>query len=200
MNQEEKLKEFSTILIEETDTFYKWSEGVIRISGDILELIAHKVEEKCGRSSLLESGSHKPGRDQEVYGESVSSKSSKLEDNNFKISSYRLTTCENIEDFIYEIKKRDESFTKYLVCLTEVLENKHIVRWGFIDKSKTDISNVDWNYVYGKSGRKSKLQSSDGKFNIHFSMSNQLWINLTIDDFDTICTYEYDLKKWNVTK
>jgi hypothetical protein len=76
-----------------------------------------------------------------------------------------------------------------------VLENKHIVRWGFIDKSKTDISNVDWNYVYGKSGRKSKLQSSDGKFNIHFSMSNQLWINLTIDDFDTICTYEYDLKK-----
>jgi hypothetical protein len=195
MNQEEKLKEFSTILIEETDTFYKWSEGVIRISGDILELIAHKVEKKCGRSSLLESGSHKPGRDQEVYGESVSSKSSKLEDNNFKISSYRLTTCENIEDFIYEIKKRDESFTKYLVCLTEVLENKHIVRWGFIDKSKTDISNVDWNYVYGKSGRKSKLQSSDGKFNIHFSMSNQLWINLTIDDFDTICTYEYDLKK-----
>jgi hypothetical protein len=195
MNQEEKLKEFSTILIEETDTFYKWSEGRVRIKGEVLELIAHKVEEKCGRSSLLEYGSHKPGRDQEVYGESVSSKSSKLEDNNFKISSYRLTTCETTEDFIYEIKKRDESFTKYLVCLTEVLENKHIVRWGFIDKSKTDISNVDWNYVYGKSGRKSKLQSSDGKFNIHFSMSNQLWINLTIDDFDTICTYEYDLKK-----
>jgi hypothetical protein len=195
MNQEEKLKEFSTILIEETDTFYKWSEGIIRISDKILELIAHKVEVRCGRSSLWESGSHKPGRDQEIFGKSVSSKSSKLEDGNFKISSYRLTTCESIDDFIYEIKKRDESFTKYLVCLTEVLENKHIVRWGFIDKSKTDISNVDWNYVYGKSGRKSKLQSSDGKFNIHFSMSNQLWINLTIDDFDTICTYEYDLKK-----
>ena len=120
MNQEEKLKEFSTILIEETDTFYKWSEGRVRIKGEVLELIAHKVEEKCGRSSLLEYGSHKPGRDQEVYGESVSSKSSKLEDNNFKISSYRLTTCETTEDFIYEIKKRDESFTKYLVCLTEV--------------------------------------------------------------------------------
>jgi hypothetical protein len=195
MNQEEKLKEFSTILIEETDTFYKWSEGVIRISGDILELIAHKVEKKCGRSSLLESGSHKPGKDQEVYGESVSSKSAKLEGNDFKISSYRLTTCETIEDFIYEIKKRDESFTKYLVCLTEVLENKHIVRWGFIDKSKTDISGLEWKYKYGKTGRESALVTLDGKYQIKFSMSNQLWINLTIDDFDTICTYEYDLKK-----
>lgn len=195
MNQEEKLKEFSTILIEETDRFYQWSEGFSRIKGENLELIAHKVEKRCGRNSLLEYGSHKPGKDQEVYGESVSSKSAKLEDNNFKISSYRLTTCETIEDFIYEIKKRDKSFTKYLVCLTEVIEKKHIVRWGFIDKSKTDISNVEWNYVYGKSGRKSKLQSNDEKFNIHFSMSNQLWINLTIDDFDIICTYEYDLNK-----
>ena len=198
MEKEEKYICFSDALLQETHKFYQYYEGDMTISDKNLEFVAHRAEKSCGRSSLWESGSHKSGRDQEILGESVSSKSSRLEDNyNFKISSYRLTTCETIEDFINEIEKRDKSFTKYLVCLTKVLDDKHIVRWGFIDKSKTDISNVEWNYVYGKSGRKSSLQSSDGKFKIQFSMSSQLWIKLTLDDFDTICTYEYELKNTN---
>lgn len=194
MNKQKNI-EFANALLEETDIFYQWSNGRMRIGDKVLELIIDKAENRCGRDSLWESGSHRPGKDQEVNGESVSSKSSKLVRNKFGISSYRLTTCETVEDFINEIKKRDESFSKYLVCLTEEFKNKHVVRWGFVDKLKTDISGLEWKYKYGKSGRKSALVTLNGKYQIKFSMSNQLWINLTFDDFETICTYEYNLKK-----
>ena len=197
MNEQEKHICFSNTLLEETNTFYQWSEGEIRITDKVLELITHKSERKCGRNSLWESGSHSPGRDQEVNGVSVSSKSAKLSKNNFQISSYRLTQCETIEDFVNEIKKRDESFTKYLVCLTEEINNKHIVRWGFIEKDKANISNAEWEYTYKKDGTLTGLQSLDGKFKIVFSMSKQLWLSFTLSDFDIICTYEYELKNTN---
>jgi hypothetical protein len=197
MNEQEKHICFGNTLLEETNTFYEWSEGEIRITDKVLELITHKSERKCGRNSLWESGSHSPGRDQEVNGVSVSSKSAKLEDNNFKISSYRLTQCKTVEDFVNEIKKRDESFTKYLVCLTEEINDKHIVRWGFIEKDKANISNAEWEHTYKKDGTLTGLQSLDGKFKIVFSMSNQLWISFTLSDFDIICTYEYELKNTN---
>lgn len=197
MNEQEKHICFSNALLEETNTFYQWSEGKIRITDKVLELIIDKSERKCGRNSLWESGSHSPGRDQEVDGVSVSSKSSKLNGDSFQISSYRLTKCKIIEDFVSEIKKRDESFTKYLVCLTEEINNKHIVRWGFIEKDKANIANTEWEFTYNKEGNSNGLQSLDGKFKIVFSMSSQLWISFTLSDFDIICTYEYELKNTN---
>lgn len=197
MNEQEKYICFGDALLEETHAFYQFSEGFMRISDKNLELIIHKSERKCGRNSLWESGSHSPGRDQEVNGVPVSSKSSKLNGNNFQISSYRLTKCKIIEDFVTEIKKRDESFTKYLVCLTEEINNKHIVRWGFIEKDKANIANSEWEFTYNKEGSSNGLRSLDGKFKIVFSMSNQLWLSFTLSDFDIICTYEYELKNTN---
>ncbi len=198
MNEEEKYICFGNALLEETHIFYQFSEGFIRISDKNLELIIHKSERKCGRNSLWESGSHSSGRDQEVDGVSVSSKSGKLNGDNFQISSYRLTKCKIIEDFVTEIKKRDESFTKYLVCLTEEINNKHIVRWGFIEKDKADIANTEWEFNYNKKeGSSNGLLSLDGKFKIVFSMSKQLWLSFTLSDFDIICTYEYELKNTN---
>ena len=76
MNKQKNI-EFANALLEETDIFYQWSNGRMRIGDKVLELIIDKAENRCGRDSLWESGSHRPGKDQEVNGESVSSKSSK---------------------------------------------------------------------------------------------------------------------------
>jgi hypothetical protein len=128
-------------------------------------------------------------------GEPVSSKSSKLNGSKFKISSYRLTTCETIEEFKNEITKRDESFTRYLVCLTQELKNKHIVKWGFISKDKADTSTIEWEFTYNKEGKKTGLISKDRRFKISRKMSNQLWINFNLTDLDVFCTFEYELNK-----
>ena len=186
---------FSDALLEETNIFYQWSEGEIRITSKVLELIVHKSERKCGRNSLWESGSHKPGRDQVVNDVSVSSKSAKLDGDKFEVSSYRLTKCKTIEDYRNEISKRDETFSKYLVCLTEEIENKHIVRWGFISKDKADTSKIEWEYTYNEEGKKNGLISEDKRFTITYSMSHQLWIKFKLSDLDIICTFEYELNK-----
>jgi hypothetical protein len=195
MNEEEKHICFADSLLKETDIFYKWSEGEIRITSKVLELIVHKSEKKCGRNSLWESGSHKPGRDQVVNNVPVSSKSAKLEGDKFEVSSYRLTKCKTIEDYRNEITKRDETFSKYLVCLTEVIENKHIVRWGFITKDKADTSKIEWDYFYDEEDNKKGLISKDKRFTITYSMSHQLWIKFNLSDLDIICTFEYELNK-----
>jgi hypothetical protein len=186
---------FSDALLEETKIFYKWSEGEIRITSKVLELIVHKSEKKCGRNSLWESGSHKPGRDQVVNDVPVSSKSAKLEGDKFEVSSYRLTKCKTIDDYRNEISSRDETFSKYLVCLTEVFEDKHIVRWGFITKDKADTSKIEWDYTYNEEGKKNGLISKDKRFTITYSMSHQLWIKFKLSDLDIICTFEYELNK-----
>lgn len=197
----DKFKLFSEELKKETHNFYQWSNGKMRISDSNLEFIVDKAEKSCGRDSLWESGSHKPGKDQYVFDIPVSCKSAKIKNGIFKISSYRLTTCETTEEFVNEILKRDESFQKYLVCLTEELEDKHIVTWAFIDKSRTNLLNQQWEIKHKKNGKESCLQTPDEKFAIFFSMSNQLWIKLNYSDLDVLCEYEYFFnKEINVTE
>lgn len=198
MNQEEKLREFSNALLDETYETYKWSRGKTNIKGEIMEITADKAEERCGRDSLWKSGSHKSGFDMNIMGEPNSLKAVKIKSKNkntFKLSSYRLTTCKTIDEINKEIQKRDESFEKYLVCLTYETSNKHIVKWGSLIKSKIDFKNIEWIEKFGKKGMFSGYKSKDNKFFIHKSMSNQLWFEVNEDYLDIICTYEYELKK-----
>lgn len=191
----EKYNEFADELKKLTHNFYQWTKGEMRISDKNLEFIASNAEKNLGRDSGWKYNSHKSGKDLIIFGEPVSCKSATLNKNQFKISSYRLTNCVTIEDFKTEISKRDNTYKYHLLCLTQELSDRHIVRWGFVDKSKTDISSVDFNMVYNKKKNKpSLLESKDKKYKIVFSCSNQLWIYLKYSDLQVICEYEFILK------
>jgi hypothetical protein len=190
--------EFSEALLEETTQTYKWSKGNVRIKGDVMEVTAHKAEERCGRKSLWKSGSHKSGFDMNIMEEPNSLKAIRVKSKKkktFRLSSYRLTTCKTTEEINKEIQKRDESFEKYLICLTYETSKKHIVKWGSLIKSKINFKNIEWIEKFGRKGTFSGYKSKDNKFFIHKSMSNQLWFEVNEDDLEIICTFEYELNK-----
>lgn len=157
----------------------------------ILQIVDAKVEHI--------GGNHLPGSDVKLWDNDTgvttafSCKSCKIEGKYMKVSSYRMTKCSTIEDFIDEIDVKRANFQYYSLLARK--ENK---------KNKTEIESIDyqlyiipaelikakllqWKTNTNKRTEKITSWATDRKngvsMSIQKSMSNQLWIELSLDLF-----------------
>jgi hypothetical protein len=147
-------------------------------------------------------GSHSPGCDIETDKGKFSNKSAKYEAKGsaFSISSYRLTSVTNsdnpgtLEDIFQEINKR-KNFDYYSVILREETANGGFkYDWYLIpsDYGAFNPLNFNWIPTIGKRGKNvgkhigwntnSSINDATGSMSITFSMSSQLWINLSVTE------------------
>jgi hypothetical protein len=143
-------------------------------------------------------GSHKSGGDLSCSLGNFSNKSTQYKNKNtsFEISSYRLTTvCSdktpgNIEEIIAEINKRKD-FAFYSIIVREDTDTQILYDWYLIpsDFPALNPASYIWNPKIGKTG-KNKGSTTGWETNtlngcsmsITFSMSSQLWIDVTITE------------------
>ena len=133
-------------------------------------------------------GSHKSGKDIEVYNYSFSCKSMVAERGIAILSSFRTTTHNTIEDKIDFIDNHGKNFSHYLIAARTKEENSLKYIAYMIDADYVKASNYDWEETYGKqrknSGKFTGWQTNylDGiKLKIAHSMSDQLWIYMDIN-------------------
>ena len=150
-------------------------------------------------------GSHKSGGDLSCSIGDLSNKSSQYDNGNktFKISSYRLTSIcsdknpSNIDDIIKEIDLR-KNFNNYSIIVRKNTCNEILYDWYLIpsDFPALNPSSYKWTAKIAKIGNKKGSVIgwntdviNGSSMSISFSMSSQLWINLSITD---------DIKKYIV--
>ena len=161
------------------------------INSEILEISGFKV-------IISSNGSHLSGMDILCDLGSISNKSSKYNKNKdeFSISSYRLTTvcsdknCGNITNIINEINSR-KNYDYYSFIIRNELNDIIEYDWYLIP-SEYEILNpnsYEWGPMLGKRGNKVGEQIGwvtnellGSKMSISFSMSSQLWINISVTE------------------
>lgn len=143
------------------------------------------------------SGSHQSGCDLKTSRlGNLSNKTSKIQNNKFSMSSYRLTTvCDinkpgNIPDILAEINKRSASYENYSLLLRDHINDTTIkYKWYILPKTLSiiDPNKYKWNVMIGKQGKNKGLQvgwitnTVNGcSMKITFSMSSQLWITTSL--------------------
>lgn len=143
-------------------------------------------------------GSHKSGGDLSCSLGGLSNKSTMYETGNtsFKISSYRLTTvCSDktpgkIEEIIAEINNR-KNFTFYSIIVRDETEKQILYDWYLIpsDFPALNPASYTWRPKLGKRGKNEGAPTgwetdiiNGSSMSITFSMSSQLWMDVTITD------------------
>jgi hypothetical protein len=137
-------------------------------------------------------GSHKSGCDIVCEYGKLSNKSTKIKNNKFSISSYRLSSvCSdrnvgNISDIIAEINNR-KNFDYYSLLLREEEEKKINYKWYMLpcDFQYLNPEKYEWEKKMGSRKNNKDKQLGwktnvvDGCYmDITFSMSSQLWIHM----------------------
>ena len=114
----------------------------------------------------------------------ISAKAGEIKNNKIAISSYRLTTFDNLEDKLSFIRDQHNSFGFYLICAREI--KKDTISY-YVIKVPSDRLAPTWltdknNWAKTKFGY--ELKEGFG-FNarIVFKMSHQLWYSIPVDYF-----------------
>jgi hypothetical protein len=127
-------------------------------------------------------GSHNSGKDITFKdNKAVSCKSCKIQKGSVDISSYRMTKCKCINDFIHEIDIVRANFDAYAIIAREEKKDSYTYSIYSIPSSKVKAGNLQWSVKHNAKGNISKWYSNtvDGvSMTITPSMSNQLWIKL----------------------
>lgn len=212
------ISQLGTLDIKSTDTYAKFiSENKEKLSMNLQKAIKgyHVVSKepikearweeineqvfKKSNCNIIEtaSGSHMSGCDirTEQVG-NLSNKTSKIKDDVFNISSYRLSSvCHfqrpgEIKDILEEITKKSKSYENYSILLREDIDKTTTCyKWLIIPKT-LDVLNsnkYEWSPMIGKRGPNKGLQvgwctnvNNGCSMKITFSMSSQLWINISL--------------------
>lgn len=145
-----------------------------------------------GLSPQCKNGSHLPGKDvtavfDDDTTQKYSCKSCKIHRGIISISSYRLTTCTTIPQFIYEIDVKRNNFDSYAILAREdVIEEQEILYTLYmIPSSFIKAGDFQWKEHYSTSERFTgwHTDTKDGmSMSITKSMSNQLWIKIPIEN------------------
>ena len=178
------------------------------IKGEVIEHVVGQVVTKFYPKSIIELGTHNQGGDINVNG-SISSndnpnlKSGKISDNGeLTLSSHRLTSCVNeelnvtdegkminLKNILTHLAKKN---SPYLAFPQDVLKRELYVCW--VDLDFLQFNDFNWEIKWG--AQKQNLgqfqgyrgTSLDGgiKLTITQSMSYQLWINLSRNNYKIV--------------
>lgn len=142
-------------------------------------------------------GGHQPGRDISVVdgvrrvGVSCKSCKDKRGVKHLSLSSYRMTKCHSVNDFIKCIDIERANFDFY--GLLSRCENEEMVQYAvhFIPAELVKANKLEWTEKLDKEGEKIvgwESEERDGvQMSVVRSMSNQLWIKLRKDVFAEHC-------------
>jgi len=163
-------------------------------------------------------GSHKSGKDINVYEYGFSCKSMTTDKNGVAaLSSFRTTTFNTLEDKIDFIDNGGKNFTHYLVIARRELTNHLRYKTYMIDANYIKASEFDWAETFGKQRRNQgeltgwETQYRNGlQLKIARKMSDQLWIYLDTDRLsdvegvrvltETLIRYDQIGRKWDEIK
>jgi hypothetical protein len=166
------------------------------IKESVWESILCQVLKKVGINYEYTIGSHTPGQDITIDDDNIlSCKTCKETKKDLNISSYRLTKCKTIDDFVHEIDNVRANFTHYIILSRS--ENKTNITYNLYLIPSERIKAIDhkWETKY-KKNKEISLWKTDNKNGVQMSitpsMSNQLWVKLDKSQFvnNKICTIE----------
>ena len=152
------------------------------------ESVLHCALSGVGCEHEWKNGGHQSGWDIKVGTIGISCKSCKKEKDNLKISSYRMTTCSTIQEFITEIDETRANFEYYSVLARTETTDDITYSAYMIPSNVIKAKNHEWQ-EHRKKDKVTRWTSNivDGvKMSISTSMSNQLWI-----DVREACIKEY---------
>jgi hypothetical protein len=169
------------------------------INEKIWEDLNSLIFEKSGIEVTSKSdGNHLSGMDIRCSLGGISNKSSKYSPHkrSIDISSYRMTTVCNqktmgsISEIMEEINQK-KNFEYYSIIAREEMKYKNHYDWLFIpsDYYLLNPTSYDWVPMIGKKGKNKDVQIgwttneiNGSKMDITFSMSSQLWIQLSMTE------------------
>jgi hypothetical protein len=164
----------------------------------VWENLFARISQIEGAETEHKAGNHLPGSDVKIQDidtdnmTSFSCKSCKIERNYMKVSSYRMTKCNTIDDFIDEIDVKRANYNFYsLLARKENKKNNEIVSIDYylyiIPAKLIKASTLQWRIQTNKHTQKITSWVTERKngvsMSIQKSMSNQLWIELSLDFF-----------------
>lgn len=149
------------------------------------EYICVQAAEAIQMSYEYDEGSHTCGQDMVLDGQIMSCKTSSitLTSGNVKMSSYRMTKCSKVADFIHEIDVVRKNFDYYLWLVRRETSKGKIVSYHvyMVPSTLFTAGKLVWSETNEAS--KSKVWSGWGsayKMQIVGAMSNQLWIDVPL--------------------
>lgn len=156
----------------------------------VWETILCSALDSIGAKYEYSNGSHQSGVDIVLDTGSISCKSCKETRTSLSLSSYRMTTCKTIEEFVKEIDVVRANFSHYALisrieAIDDITYNIYLIPSSLIkagDKQWTiKHKRVDVNTI----SQWDTIKTDGVQFSIKAAMSNQLWINLDKDIFKT---------------
>lgn len=168
------------------------------IKESVWESILCQVFDKMNIEFKYKSGSHTPGQDITIDDDNIlSCKTCKETKHELNISSYRLTKCKTIDDFVHEIDTVRANFTHYAVLSRNESETNITYSLYLIPAEKIKAKYHEWETKYKKNKEISLWKTNQNnrvQMSISPSMSNQLWIKLDKLQFANhkICTIEIE--------
>lgn len=155
-------------------------------------------------------GKHSSGKDNRFDNWNISNKTGKIESQNIKISSYRLTTVCNdkepgkIEEIISEIEKRDKSFHYYSILLRKEGDHMTSYYWYIIPKDYYPFNprKQEWKEKVGVKGKKRGgiVGWECDYMEIIFSMSSQLWYKFRLEEIEKYLICKVDVDEGDLEK
>lgn len=148
----------------------------------VWENIVSLALKRANISFVWYQGRHVSGKDFMINGKGVSCKTCKETNNNLDISSYRLTTCANSNDFAEQIDQKRANF-QYTLLLSRI-ENTdgYVYNVYAIPAHVTKVGDKVFRERLNKRNEKIvgwDTECVDGvRMRIEKSMSNQLWIRI----------------------
>ena len=138
---------------------------------------------------VYDNGSHQSGKDLTINNINISSKSCKETKKYLNISSYRLTTCSTITEFVEEIDIKRNNYDYYMIIsrYEDKLYNIYVIPAILIK-----ASDKNWNIKYKRNNKNEiscwNTEEKNGiSLSIKKSMSNQLWINIDKNYYNNFC-------------
>lgn len=158
-----------------------------KVSSVLWEEILYKSFLANGLKSEWNMGGHGAGTDVKCEGVSISCKSGIIKGKKIKklnISSYRTTSLKTIEEKLEYLDKQHED-----VIFSLVHDNQKYKIFVF---QQPKISHLSWNETKGQWKAVDK-DVTWNEFKISKNMSDQFWMNLSLDNWDKWGIKVYDL-------
>jgi hypothetical protein len=157
-----------------------------KISSTLWEEILYKSFIKNNMNSTWNMYGHQSGSDVECEGKQISCKSGVIKGKKIKklcISSYRTTSLKTIQEKIEYLDKKHED-----VIFSLVFDDCKYKIFVFIQPK---VGNLEWNETKGQ--WKTIDKETWNEYKISKSMSDQFWMNLSIDNWNKWGIKIYDL-------
>jgi hypothetical protein len=169
----------------------------------VWESILASALKRSDKNITWNSGSHESGKDIVVHvqdGEdaAISCKSckwTKPQKDSLLISSYRMTKCNTVEEFVHEIDTVRCNFQYYGVLYR--IEKKGTLLYSvyFIPSNAIKAEHLQWSETKSKKGWTTSVVNGV-HMSVSKSMSNQLWIKLSKSMFEQYCVLkDFEIKR-----